>query len=247
MTGGEMGEELPGRRVLINPKEMKPNPAIPVEVWDKLLSLPSQTLPKKQARPVKRLTALAHELAADGLLANAGKIAHAEMHKVLDGAQVRYAEEIKVAREAVLTVEGKTVKADIETKAMTFDDFIEAADYAVIEDAYKRAARVVTPDLSKTYSEHLANQSPDNEDPDDALIESPIPPDDLDQITAPTTKDEQVPGEWILLQRLFGLRRQRREPAPHVGHTGSQPDTRVRGYRDHVERPRISRANASGS
>ena len=29
MTGGEGGEELPGRRVLINPREMKPNPAIP--------------------------------------------------------------------------------------------------------------------------------------------------------------------------------------------------------------------------
>ena len=64
-----------------------------------LLSLPSQTLPKRQARPVKRLTALAHELAADGLLSDAGKKAHAEMHKVLDGGQVRYAEEIRKARE----------------------------------------------------------------------------------------------------------------------------------------------------
>ena len=44
MTGGEAGEELPGRRVLINPREMKPNPLIPEEVWEKLLSLPSQTL-----------------------------------------------------------------------------------------------------------------------------------------------------------------------------------------------------------
>ena len=88
MTGGEAGEELPGRRVLINPREMKPNPLIPEDVWQKLLSLPSQTLPKRQARPVKRLTALAHELALDGLLADAGKTAQAEMHKVLDGALV---------------------------------------------------------------------------------------------------------------------------------------------------------------
>ena len=62
MSGGEDGEELPGRRVLINPQEMKPNPAIPEDVWDKLLSLPSQSLPKQQAKPVKRLTSLAHEL-----------------------------------------------------------------------------------------------------------------------------------------------------------------------------------------
>ena len=172
MTGSEAGEELPGRRILISPREMKPNPAIPEDVWQKLLSLPSQTLPKRQARPVKRLTAFAHELAVDGLLADAGKRAHAEMHKVMDGARVRYAEEIKKARASVLTVEGMTVRADIETKGMTFDDFVEAADYAVIEDAYRRAARVISPDLATTYSEHLASKAPEGEDPEDALIEA---------------------------------------------------------------------------
>ena len=172
MTGGEAGEALPGRRVLINPREMEPNPAIPEDVWHKLLLLPSQTLPKRQARPVKRLTALAHELAVDALLADAGKKAHAEMHKVLDGAQARYADEIKNSREAVLTVEGKTVKADVKTKVMSLNDFVEAADYTVIEDAYKRAARVISPALATTYSEHLASKAPDDEDPDDALIEA---------------------------------------------------------------------------
>ncbi len=229
MTGGEAGDELPGRRVLINPKEMKPNPAIPAEVWDKLLSLPSQTLPKKQARPVKRLTALAHELAADGLLADAGKIAHAEMHKVLDGAQVRYKSEIKAAREAVLTVEGKTVKADVETKAMTFDDFIEAADYAVIEDAYKRAARVVTPDLSKTYSEHLANQAPDDEDPDDALIEAHT---DVAAIgLVPAIKDyleaeaEKLANEWLTTHRVAikGLNDERQDVYRQIREMSADP------------------------
>jgi len=171
-TGGDGGEELPGRRILINPREMKPNSSIPEEVWKKLLALPSQTLPKRQARPVKRLTALAHELAADALLPDAGKNAHAEMHKVLDGARVRYAEEIKKARETVLTVEGKTVKADVDTKAMSFDDFVEAADYAVIEDAYKRASRIISPDLARTYSEHLASNAGDDVDAEDALIEA---------------------------------------------------------------------------
>ena len=172
MTGGDSGEELPGRRVLINPCEMKPNPALPESIWEKLLSLPSQTLPKRQARPIKRLTALAHELAADGVLADAGKIAHSEMHRVLDAAQVRYTDAIKKARETVLTVEGKTVKADVETKTMTFNDFIETADYAVIDDAYKRAGRVISADLTRTYSEHLASKAPEGEDPEDALIEA---------------------------------------------------------------------------
>ena len=124
---------------------MKPNPASPRRSGKSYLSLPSQTLPKRQARPVKRLTALAHELAADGLLPDAGKKAHAEMHKVLDGVQVRMTRKSRRRASGMLTVEGKTAEAGSRTKAMSFDDFVEAADYAVIEDAYKRAARVISP------------------------------------------------------------------------------------------------------
>ena len=206
MTGGEVGEELPGRRVLINPREMKPNPAILEEVWQKLLSLPSQSLPKRQARPVKRLTALAHELAVDALLADAGKNAHAEMHKVLDGAQVRYANEIKKARDAVLTVEGKTIKADVETKEISFNDFVEAADYAVIENAYKRVARVISPDLCTTYSEHLASKASDDGDPEDALIEAHtrvavmgLVPDIQGDFEAAT---EKLSNQWLIQYRV---------------------------------------------
>lgn len=172
MTGAEAAEELPGRRILINPREMKPNPAIPEDVWQKLLSLPSQTLPKRQTRPVKRLTALAHELAVDGLLVDAGKSAHAEMHRVLDAARVRYSEEVRKARASVLTVDGKTVKADLHTKGMTFDDFVEMADFAVVEDIYKRAGRVTSPALATSYSEHLASKAPSDEDPEEALVEA---------------------------------------------------------------------------
>lgn len=229
MTGAEAGEELPGRRILINPCEMKPNPAIPEDVWQKLLSLPSQTLPKRQARPVKRLTALAHELAVDGLLADAGKKAHADMHKVLDGAQVRYAEEIKKARASVLTVEGKTVKADVETKGMTFDDFVEAADYAVIEDAYKRAGRVISPDLATTYSEHLASKAPKDEDPEDALIEAHTMiaamglvtdiKDDLDAAA------EKLANQWLTQYRvpIKGLSDERQEVYRQIREMSADP------------------------
>lgn len=172
MTGGEMGDGLPGRRVLINPKEMFPNPEIPQEIWDKLLSLPSKSLPKKQARPIKRLTALAHELAADGILANAGKTAHAHLHALLDQAQGDFSEAIASARQSVLVVEGKTAKTDVNTQEMTFDDFVEDADLVVIDDAYKRAARLLSPDFVKTYSEHLANQNDDDADGEEALVEA---------------------------------------------------------------------------
>lgn len=172
MSGGETGEDLPLRRVLIRPIEVRPNPDIPDAVWDKLLSLPSQTLPKRLARPVKRLTALAHELAHDGLLPDAGKKAHAEMHKVLDQVRTDLSVKIAAMRAAVMTVEGQTLKADVASQGMTFNDFVEVADYAVIEDAYKRAGRIISPDLATTYSEHLAAKNQDAEDEEDALIDA---------------------------------------------------------------------------
>jgi type III restriction enzyme len=172
MSGGDTGEDLPLRRVLIRPIEVLPNPAIPETVWDKLLSLPSQTLPKRMARPVKRLTALAHELAHDGLLPDAGKKAHAEMHKVLDQVRTDFALKIATMRAAVMRVEGQTLKADVASQGTTFNDFVEVADYAVIEDAYKRAGRIISPDLALTYSEHLAAKGQGAEDEEDALIDA---------------------------------------------------------------------------
>jgi hypothetical protein len=164
------GDTPPVRRVLINPIEVTPNPATPEAVWDKLLSLPSQSLPQRTARPVKRLTALAHELAVDGLVPNAGKLAHAELHKVLDAAQARYAAELATARASVLTVEGKTLTADLRSQATTFDEFVAAADHVVIEDAYRRAARALSPDIARTYAERIADQDPG--DDDEALLDA---------------------------------------------------------------------------
>jgi len=174
INGGSDGGEarLPGRRVLINAKEMKPNPSVPEIIWEKFLSLPSQSLPQRGAKPVKRLTVLAHELSADGLLPGAGKRAHREMHKVLDAAQARYASEIAAARKSVLTVEGKTLIADMKSKGKSFDDFWEEADYAVIEGAYRRASRILTADVSRTYAEYLADKKTEADSREDALMEA---------------------------------------------------------------------------
>lgn len=171
-TGGETGEDAPKRSVLINSVILKPNLAIPEDVWRKFQSLPSYALARRQARPVKRLTALAHELAADDLLPEAGKIAHGELHKVLDSARIRYEDQIAKVRAVVLSMEGTTLRVEVSGAGMTFDDFVEAADRAMIEDAYKRAARVVTPDLARSYSERLAADIEMGAEPDEALADA---------------------------------------------------------------------------
>lgn len=206
MSGGDGGEELPGRRVLVNPDEMKPNPAIPEAVWDKLLSLPSQSLPKRQAKPVKRLTSLAHELAADGLLPEAGKKAHAEMHKVLNAARERYKSEIAKARKTVMTVEGKSLKTDLETREISFDDFLEAADFAVIDDAYRRAGRTISPDLATSYSESLAKAEGDDGDLEAALIEARVTVAALGLVPEVKeyleTEAESLANKWLTHHRI---------------------------------------------
>jgi len=172
MKGGGEGGEPPVKRVLINPKEMRPNPSVPSAVWDKFLSLPSQSRPQLGAKPAKRLTALAHELAADGLLKDAGKKAHVEMHRVLDAARVRYATDIATARKAVMQVEGTTLRADLKGKSMSFDEFLENADMAVIDDAFKRAARVFSSDIARTYIPVLAANKGDDPTDEEALVEA---------------------------------------------------------------------------
>lgn len=201
MTGGDAGEDVPLRRVLIQPVELFPNPALPDAIWEKFVSLPSQSLPKKTARPVKRLTALAHELAQDGLLPNAGKKAHAAMHNVLDGLRTDLATEIAKARADVLTVEGKQMVADLATGGTSFDEFVEAADYAVIEDAYRRAGRIISPDLATSYSDHLASQNGDTEDFEDALLDAHTDVAALGLIDAVKVRLEQaaeaLANEWL--------------------------------------------------
>lgn len=167
----------PSGRVLINPVEVNPNPAASLAVWQKFESLPSQMRPQRGAKPSRRLTALAHELASDDIQPDAGKLVHAEMHKVLDKAQEVYKNHIESRRKAVMTVDGKTVLADMKGRSKSFDEFLEAADMAVIDDAYRRAARIFSPDISRTYVDALAYRVANPDDADDfeeALVEARV-------------------------------------------------------------------------
>jgi hypothetical protein len=171
MQGGDMLPATPGR-ILINPVEMKPNPAAPEAIWEIFETLPSQSRPQRNAKPAKRLTALAQELADDGILEGAGRKAHAKLHEALDLFQQEQKEKIEAKRKAVLTVDGQTVKADLKGKAKSFDDFWEDADVAVIDDAYRRAARIFTPDISRTYVDHLAYKVANRDDDAEEFLEA---------------------------------------------------------------------------
>jgi hypothetical protein len=167
------GDTPPTGRILINPVEMKPNPDVPQKVWDKFVSLPSQTRPQRGAKPAIRLTALAHELASDGFLAGAGGKAHAAMHEFLDAFISKRQSAFTEKRAMVMTVEGRTIITDMKS-GQTHDALFQAdADDAVVGDAYRRTARIISPDIARTYTMELARRKPDAEDDiDNALIEA---------------------------------------------------------------------------
>lgn len=163
----------PTGRILVNPKEMKPNPGVPEAVWKKFVSLPSQTRPQRGAKPAIRLTALAHELASDDLLAGAGGKAHAAMHKVLDEFIAKNERAFTDKRAAVMTVDGRTIIAHMKTGMLQDEFFQTDADEAVVGDAYRRTARIISPDIARTYTAERAKRKPEaEEDFDDALIEA---------------------------------------------------------------------------
>ena len=162
----------PSGRILIDYVEVKPHPDASAAVWEAFEALPSQTRPQRGAKPAKRLTALAHELASDDILLGAGRLAHGEMHKALDAFQVSQKEKIEAKRKSVMTVDGKTVVADMKGKQKTFDEFWEDADMAVIDDAYRRAARIFSPDISRTYVDHLAQKVASMDDDPEEYLEA---------------------------------------------------------------------------
>lgn len=167
------GEVPPTGRILINPVVVKPNPSIPAAVWKRFDSLPSQSRPQRAAKPAIRLTALAHELASDGLLPGAGGKAHAAMHKVLDDFIAQREQEFADKRASVMTVEGRTVIADLKSGEARDDGFEVDADELVVGDAYRRTARMISPDIARTYTIERAKRKPmADEDFDEALIEA---------------------------------------------------------------------------
>jgi type III restriction enzyme len=163
-TGG--GE---GRRVLLDPKDMGVNKLIPDHAWDAFDALPSQTLPKKTAKPIKRLTALAQALSRDGLHVDARKDAYAEMFGVLDGLMARHASKVDAAMKGILEVEGETIVASIHSKNVEVaGTFSEVADDRAVEADFKAAGRILSPDIARKYADHIGVA---NED-DDGLFDA---------------------------------------------------------------------------
>ena len=233
MTGDDSAP--PSGRILIDYVEVKPHPSAEAAIWEAFESLPSQTRPQRGAKPAKRLTALAHELASDDILPRAGRLAHAEMHNVLDAFQESNKAKIEAKRKSVLTVDGKTVIADMKGKAKSFDEFWEDADVAVIDDAFRRAARIFSPDIARTYVEHLAqkvaNLDDDPEEYLEAIVEARVTVAGLGLVTEVQTyfdaEADKLTKTWLAKysQQIKALSDDRKESYRQIIEMSSEPQS----------------------
>lgn len=166
---GEDGGGGLGRRVLFDPIPLYPNPAIAQSVWDRFSAIPSVTIPKKNVKPIRRLTALATALSKDHLVDDAVEKAHKHLHAVLDGRAVQYKEKVAKAREDVLTMEGEEVRGHVGG-GFSYRAFSVSADPRAIEEYYRAATRVLSPALCASYVDHLVGPDGDEDELLDAHI-----------------------------------------------------------------------------
>ena len=160
-----------GRRVLLAPLDMAVNQAIPEAVWEAFDALPSQTLPRKAARPVRRLSALAQALSRDSLRVNARKDAYEQLFAKLDGLMAQHQEKVAAASKGILHVEGETLVARVVGGVVReHQTFVEAADEQSVEADFKAACRALTADLARKYADHLAK----GDEEDDGLFDAHV-------------------------------------------------------------------------
>ena len=154
-----------GRRVLLSAVDLQVNKTISKAVWEAFDRLRSQTLPRKVARPLRRLTALAHALSRDGLREAALKDAYGQLFAKLDGLMVQHKEAVVTASKGILDVEGETLVVRVVTgdEVGNPQGFVEAADEQSVEADFKAAGVVLTADLARRYADHIAAPEEDDD------------------------------------------------------------------------------------
>nr|WP_274607052.1 DEAD/DEAH box helicase family protein [Agrococcus sp. KRD186] len=158
--------EMPGptKKVLVDGRELRPNADVPEAVWAAWDSLPTQTLPKRGARPVKRLVALAQALAMDGVRPGALTEAELEMHRELDAFAVRYPELLDKQVNDVWRVDLQAISGSSTSTKLTYRDFSMRADDRAIRSAFEEAKKAFGADIAQSYVNHLAGEDDGSDD-----------------------------------------------------------------------------------
>ena len=225
-----------GRRVLLAPVDMDVNQEVPEAVWEAFDELPSQTLPRKAARPVRRLSALAQALSRDGLRENGLKGAYQKLFAKLDGLMAQHKEKVAAASKGILQIEGETLVARVVGgEIRERHTFVEAADEHSVEAHFKAASRTLTADLARKYADRLATRDED----DDGLFDAHVKVAALAQVDGVSDdldrEADELVRKWFRQYRVAikGLTDERRAVYDEI--RGMSPEPQVID----IKRPRV--------
>ena len=212
-------ETMPGgeKKAVIDGKELLPNPNVPPEVWDLWATLPTQTLPQRGAKPMKRLVALAQALSADAVAPGALRKVEEELHRILDAYATRYSDKLDAAIQEVWAVHVQEIAGRYFQTGLTYAEFVERADDRAIRTGFEAAKKAFGADIAHSYVNHLAG--PDRENEDDGLREAYVRAAAL--ATVKELRDKVDVEALELTERLF---------AQHRVSIRSLPDIRQQEY-----------------
>jgi len=168
---GEL-DEVPGagKKVVIDGRELGPNPHVPDEVWDVWDGLPTQMLPQRGAKPVKRLVALAQALAANGVRSGALAEVEREVQRRLDGFATIYQEALDAAVQEVWDVHVKEISGRYGKVGLSYAEFVERADDRAIRAGFEVAKKAFGADIAQSYVNHVAGDDGDDDGLREAFI-----------------------------------------------------------------------------
>lgn len=239
-------EEMPGttatKKILLEGRELRPNPSIPDSVWSAWHKLPTQTLPKRGARPVKRLVALAQALSMDGVQSGALSDAEREMHLILDTYAKRYGNLLDQQIDEVWRVDVQEISGTSTSSKLTYREFSMRADDRAIRSAFEDAKKALGADIAQSYVNYLAG---DDDEDDDGLRDAYVRASALAMIKEVREKVDQeathLVDNWfarhrVAIKSLSDVRQQDYEDIramttdPQRGELG-QPRTRMEDYK----------------
>lgn len=155
-----------GRRILLAPETMGWNNAIPDEVKVVLESLPSESPPRGNKKPIKRLLALAAAIAIDGLRGDPNKEAREALFGALDGFMAEHAAAVKQGVEDIFRADIRRVTRDMSGTTHVEVTRAERADDRTVADAFRAAKRALGAAIANGYVRRLAEPSDEGEEPD---------------------------------------------------------------------------------
>lgn len=224
-------DELPpigGGRVLIDGRELEPNAAIGDDVWEAFDALPTQTVPQRGAKPVKRLVVLAQALSADGLRTHALVEVTKNVHALLDGNATIRADDVATAEKEIWSVHIQTLKGRRGQQGVTYATRAVAADDRAIRSGFDEAKRAFGADVAQSYVNHLADQAGDE---DDGLRDAYVRTSAL--ATVKKIREEvdreadDLAGQWFAEHRveILGLSDERQQEYETIRSLATEPQT----------------------